>query len=97
MRPPECWSVLFVLVLSVTASADEDAQKKDDPFAGRRLGPDRLGENRREIAGLLTETAAEKLSEAQVVEVLRIQRSFENTDLAVIDWDAASGVPTVIG
>src|SRR3984957_4769483 len=37
----------------------------------------------------LTETAAEKLSEAQVNEVLRIQRSFENTNLAVIDWDAA--------
>ncbi len=48
-----------------------------------------LGEHRREAAGLLTETAAEKLSEPQVNEVLRIQRSFENTDLAVIDWDAA--------
>lgn len=48
-----------------------------------------LGENRRAVAGLLTETPAEKLSEAQVNEVLRIQRSFENTDLAVIDWDAA--------
>jgi hypothetical protein len=44
---------------------------------------------RREVAGLLTETAANQLSEAQVGEVLRIQRSFENTDLAVIDWDAA--------
>ena len=41
------------------------------------------------MAGLLTETVAEQLSEAQVTEVLRIQRSFENTDLAVIDWDAA--------
>ena len=48
-----------------------------------------LGEQRREVAGLLTETAAGQLSEAQVGEVLRIQRSFENTDLAVIDWDAA--------
>ena len=48
-----------------------------------------LGEQRREVAGLLTETAADQLSEAQVAEVLRIQRSFENTDLAVIDWDAA--------
>src|ERR1700722_134758 len=48
-----------------------------------------LAGQRREIAGLLTETTAEKLSEAQVTEVLRIQRSFENTDLAVIDWDAA--------
>ena len=48
-----------------------------------------LGEQRREVAGLLTETAADKLSETQVTEVLRIQRSFEKTDLAVIDWDAA--------
>jgi hypothetical protein len=48
-----------------------------------------LGNQRREVAGLLTETAASQLSEAQVGEVLRIQRSFENTDLAVIDWDAA--------
>jgi hypothetical protein len=47
------------------------------------------GDQRREVAGLLTETAANQLSEAQVGEVLRIQRSFENTDLAVIDWDAA--------
>jgi len=37
VRAPECWSVLFVLVISVTASADEEPQKKDDPFAGRRL------------------------------------------------------------
>jgi hypothetical protein len=48
-----------------------------------------LGEQRREVAGLLTETPANQLSESQVAEVLRIQRSFENTDLAVIDWDAA--------
>ena len=48
-----------------------------------------LAGQRREVAGLLTETAPEILSEAQVNEVLRIQRSFENTDLAVIDWDAA--------
>jgi hypothetical protein len=48
-----------------------------------------LGEQRRAVAGLLAETAAEKLSEPQVNEVLRIQRSFENTDLVVIDWDAA--------
>ena len=50
---------------------------------------DWLGQQRREVAGLLAETAAEQLSETQVNEVLRIQRSFEKTDLAVIDWDAA--------
>lgn len=48
-----------------------------------------LGAQRRPVAGLLTETPPDNLSEAQVNEVLRIQRSFENTDLAVIDWDAA--------
>jgi len=48
-----------------------------------------LGDHRRDVAGLLTETPADRLSEAQVGEVLRIQRSFENSDLAVIDWDAA--------
>jgi hypothetical protein len=48
-----------------------------------------LGEHRREVAGLLAETPADRLSETQVSEVLRIQRSFENTDLVVIDWDAA--------
>ena len=48
-----------------------------------------LAEQRRAVAGLLTETTASHLSESQVTEVLRIQRSFENTDLAVIDWDAA--------
>jgi hypothetical protein len=48
-----------------------------------------LAEHRREVAGLLTETDASRLSEAQVGEVLRIQRSFETSDLAVVDWDAA--------
>jgi hypothetical protein len=48
-----------------------------------------LTENARDVAGLLTETAAERLSDMQVTEVLRIQRSFEKTDLAVVDWDAA--------
>lgn len=48
-----------------------------------------LAEERREVAGLLTETNAANLSENQVTEVIRIQRSFERTDLVVIDWDAA--------
>ncbi|HLW64201.1 MAG TPA: hypothetical protein VKS79_02705 [Gemmataceae bacterium] len=48
-----------------------------------------LTEHRREVAGLLSETAPERLSEAQVTEVLRLQRSFENCDVVVIDWDAA--------
>lgn len=45
--------------------------------------------HRREIAGLLCETPPERLSASQVDEVLRLNRSFESTDLVVIDWDAA--------
>jgi hypothetical protein len=46
-------------------------------------------EERRAIAGLLTETPPERLAAAQVEEVWRMQRSFETSDLVVIDWDAA--------
>jgi hypothetical protein len=48
-----------------------------------------LAEHTRAVAGLLTETPGERLSDAQVTDVLRLRRSFENTDLVVIDWDAA--------
>jgi hypothetical protein len=48
-----------------------------------------LADQRRFVAGLLSETDPARLSEAQVTDVLRLQRSFENTDLVVIDWDAA--------
>jgi hypothetical protein len=50
-----------------------------------------LAQNRRAIAELLTESAT-GLSEMQTAEVLRIQRSYANTDLVVIDWDAALAV-----
>jgi hypothetical protein len=43
----------------------------------------------RAVAGLLSETHPARLSEDQVAEVLRLRRSFEKTDLIVIDWDAA--------
>ncbi len=57
---------------------------------GDEKDPNRwLADRGREIAGLLTETPADRLSEAQVAEVLRLRRSFENSDLVVIDWDAA--------
>ena len=51
----------------------------------------------REVAGLLTETPGDRLSEAQVADVLRLRRSFENTDLVVIDWDAALVVDLDMG
>ncbi len=44
---------------------------------------------RRAIAGLITETAPEVLSDEQVEEALRIHRSYSSRDLVVINWDAA--------
>jgi hypothetical protein len=44
---------------------------------------------RRAVAGLLSETAPETLSEMQVDESLRVSRSFGTRDLVVIDWDAS--------
>jgi len=63
-------------------------------FCLTELGSERdanhwLTDYRREVAGLLTESPVESLSESQVAEVLRLQRSFFNSDLVVIDWDAA--------
>jgi hypothetical protein len=48
-----------------------------------------LADRQREAAGLLADTDPTRLSDAQVAEVLRLRRSFENADLVVIDWDAA--------
>jgi len=48
-----------------------------------------LSDHEREVAGLLAETPGAELSAAQVTDVLRLRRSFANTDLVVIDWDAA--------
>lgn len=46
-------------------------------------------EQRRAVAGLLSDFDPEKLSDAQVAEATRLQRSFERADAVVIDWDAA--------
>jgi hypothetical protein len=48
-----------------------------------------LGEQKRPIAELLSESPPDKLSEMQIGEVLRIMRSYTKTDVVVIDWDAA--------
>lgn len=48
-----------------------------------------FAQQRREIAGLLAETDAALLSDAQIDESLRISRSFTSEDLVVIDWDAS--------
>lgn len=46
-------------------------------------------QHRREVAGLLTETPPDRLSDSQIAEVCRLHRSFEISDLVVVDWDAA--------
>ncbi|MBI2500108.1 MAG: hypothetical protein HYW02_01255 [Deltaproteobacteria bacterium] len=46
-------------------------------------------EHRQEIAGLLAETDAEKLSPQQVEETFRQSISFSQEDTTIIDWDSA--------
>ena len=46
-------------------------------------------DQRRQVAGLLTETPPDRLSDSQVEESLRIRRSFTTADLTVIDWDSS--------
>jgi hypothetical protein len=58
-------------------------------LGGSEEVPSWLAAQRQVVAGLLCETNPNRLSEAQVRDVLRVQFSFENTDLAIIDWDAA--------
>jgi hypothetical protein len=48
-----------------------------------------LSERRRLVAELLTQAKPGGLSEMQIGEVLRLSRSYADTDLVVIDWDAA--------
>jgi len=45
--------------------------------------------HRRKVAGLLTETPPQRLSDQQVEESLRICRSFSDADLVVMDWDSS--------
>jgi hypothetical protein len=63
-----------------------------DELGGERDANAWLERHGREVAGLLTETQPEQLAQAQVDEVLSITRTFEKTDLVVIDWDAALAV-----
>ena len=48
-----------------------------------------LTANGRRVAELLTEASPGVLGDAQVAEVLRLQRSYSKKDTVVIDWDAA--------
>jgi hypothetical protein len=56
---------------------------------GEREASRWLAGHGREVAGLLTGAEPERLSDGQVADVLRQQRSLEKTDLVVVDWDAA--------
>ncbi len=48
-----------------------------------------IAERRRDIAGLLTAVPPERLSDSQIEEVFRYQRSLEKTDAVILGWDAA--------
>jgi len=90
----QCEEVQRRLADSLVSANSETEPEAYTVFCLTHLGKARdtnkwLAERSREVAGLLTETPCERLSESQVSEVLRLKRSFENTDLVVIDWDAA--------
>jgi hypothetical protein len=48
-----------------------------------------VASNERGVAELLSEAAPGMLSEMQIAEVLRVQKSYSTADRVVIDWDAA--------
>jgi hypothetical protein len=48
-----------------------------------------MDENHSAVAELITQNPPNTLSDMQIHEVLRIQRSYTKTDRVVIDWDAA--------
>lgn len=86
-----CQSLKDLMVRRSTQPTEPEAYTV---FCITDLGPVRevgpwLTEQGRTVAGLLTETDPHRLSDAQVAEVLRLHRSFEITDLVVVDWDAA--------
>ena len=89
-----CQEVCDSLGTAMIRSSSPSQPEAYTAFCLTDLGPPRdtnawFAQHRREVAGLLTETSAADLSEAQVAESLRISRSFSCSDLVVIDWDAA--------
>ncbi|MEX0678596.1 MAG: hypothetical protein WD063_16055 [Pirellulales bacterium] len=58
-------------------------------LGGETNAPAWLARERRAVAELLTESTPGTLAEMQVGEVLRVSRSYAETDAIVIDWDAA--------
>ncbi|HSQ54180.1 MAG TPA: hypothetical protein VLM40_00415, partial [Gemmata sp.] len=90
----QCIEIRRKIASAMIRSEPETEPEAYTVFAFSQLANSRdvnswLAEHSREVAGLLTATAPDRLSEAQVAEVLRLKRSFENTDLVVLDWDAA--------
>jgi hypothetical protein len=61
-------------------------------LAGAANAVDWLASQRRAVAELLTEAAPGTLSEMQIAEVLRVTRSYAQSDAVVIDWDAALAI-----
>jgi hypothetical protein len=89
-----CAEVFTELADSLVRPAEVIEPEAYTTFFFSDLGGDRdtaawLSAHSREVAGLLADTPADRLSDAQVAEILRQQRSFERTDLVVVDWDAA--------
>jgi hypothetical protein len=90
----QCAEIRRRLADALVRSGPEAEPEAYTAFSLTHLGGERdanrwLADHPRDAAGLLTRTPGARLSEAQVADVLRLRRSYETTDLVVIDWDAA--------
>lgn len=89
-----CRSVVDNLREYLVSSSEVDIPEAYTVFVVRQI--DQVSDvgrwcedQRREIAGLLAETEPAALSEQQIDETFRHKISFENDDVAIVDWDAA--------
>ncbi len=92
-----CTDICSGLAAAMTRASTITEPEAYTVFCLTDLGGERdtaawLESQKRAVAGLLAEIDPDRISEAQVAEVIRQQRSQEKTDLVVIDWDAALAV-----
>lgn len=89
-----CQRVIQDIALAIIKPADTRDPEAYTVFCladidGPTNVPDWCHQHRVEIAGLLSDTAPERLADSQIDEALRRQQSFEKSDVVILDWDAA--------
>jgi hypothetical protein len=92
-----CTEICSSLKDVLTESSPPSESEAYTVFCLKEVGADAdangwMARHRVAIAELLTDANPGTLSEMQTAEVLRITRSYANTDLVVVDWDAALAI-----